>query len=274
MFDIHGILCGYVETTHAQHTYLTDPDAEVVSPTNVFLLESTEQDDDTTIVVDAGIRSASEALGLGIEGGGSEPIREGLASRGVSPEDVDYVLLTHLHIDHVDNIELFENAEIFVQAAEMDAAADPLPPNAFAYADDTLEKLDRLNTTIINGSYRLDNGIELLLTPGHTRGQQSVVIPTSAGPYAIISDLAYSRHNIDPTLDTIVDGKGRTIDVTSLEHGGDYHPPGILEDMQECYNSIVRIRERVDDEHLLAAHFAAVGGSTYPRDGSAVHPSE
>lgn len=274
MFDIHGILCGYVETTHAQHTYLTDPDVDVASPTNVFLLKSTDADDDTTIVVDTGIRSASEAPGLGIEGGGPEPIREGLANHDVTPEDVDYVLLTHLHIDHADNVELFGNAEIFVQAAEMDAASDPLPPNAFAYADDTLGKLERLDTTIINGGYRFGNGIELLLTPGHTRGQQSVVVPTSAGPYAIISDLAYSRHNIDPTLETIVDGKGRTIDVTSLEHGGNYHPPGILENMQECYESIARIREHVDDEHLLAAHFAAVAGSTYPRDGSAMQSSK
>jgi glyoxylase-like metal-dependent hydrolase (beta-lactamase superfamily II) len=88
-------------------------------------------DDDTAIVVDTGVKATDEngkVRGRKIEGGGPAPILSGMAEYGVSPGEVDYVILTHLHWDHADNNEMFPNAEFLVQKDELEHAQDPIPP--------------------------------------------------------------------------------------------------------------------------------------------------
>lgn len=48
-----------------------------------------------------------------------------LADRGLTPGDIDHVVLTHAHWDHVQNIDLFPQAEILVAAAELDYIVKP-----------------------------------------------------------------------------------------------------------------------------------------------------
>ena len=49
---------------------------------------------------------------------------------GLTPEDIDIVLLTHAHIDHIGGVERFKNARIYIQQKEFEAwekmACDPL----------------------------------------------------------------------------------------------------------------------------------------------------
>lgn len=52
---------------------------------------------------------------------------QALAKLGVKTEDIDTVILTHLHWDHCYNNHLFPQAEFFVQRKEIMAAVDPLP---------------------------------------------------------------------------------------------------------------------------------------------------
>jgi glyoxylase-like metal-dependent hydrolase (beta-lactamase superfamily II) len=252
-------------TTKGSQTHLIDTDVDIFTPIITFLITANDPDDDTTIIVDTGIRAPDDdgmVMGYPVEGGGPESLREGLADHGVKPDDIDYVVLTHLHFDHADNNELFSDAEFLVQRRELEAARNPLPPQAFAYRE-AYKSLDGLDTTVIDGGYRLREGIELMFTPGHTRGQQTVIVETEDGPYAIISDLAYCLHNLQPGIETMQDGKGQTIDVTPLDH--EYHPPGILVDMVGCYESMTRIRERIgDDGVMVGAHIAEVLNENSP----------
>src|SRR5262249_33646945 len=50
-----------------------------------------------------------------------------LGRRGVRPEDVDTVVVSHLHWDHVQNVDLFARARILVHADELAYGADPDP---------------------------------------------------------------------------------------------------------------------------------------------------
>lgn len=228
-------------------------------------MTATDPHDETVIVVDTGLGEPDErgtVHGKPADGGGPAPLRAGLEERGLEPEDVDRVILTHLHHDHCSNNDLFPDAEFLVQRAELEAAADPLPPFERVYDEANVETLDRLDTTVVDGDYRLREGVELLLTPGHTEGMQSVLVRTDEGPHALVSDLAYCRQNVEPGATSIVDGHGETVETTPVEY--DYLPPGIHVDVRACYESIQRIRERVgDDGTLLPGHGGEVLDRTY-----------
>ncbi len=50
---------------------------------------------------------------------------EALKALGLAPKDIDTVFLTHLHWDHVENLDLFAHAEIMTPRIEYDYAASP-----------------------------------------------------------------------------------------------------------------------------------------------------
>jgi N-acyl homoserine lactone hydrolase len=260
MYTIHPIQCGTLDSLKGNYTYLLDQCEEMRISVLSFLITADDPADDTVIVVDTGLE-ATDGTGRK-KGGGPDPLLAGLADHGVSPEEVDFVILSHLHHDHTSNNLLFEGSEFLVQREELAAARDPLPAMRGAYDDANTATLDDLDVTLVDGGYRLREGIELLLTPGHSRGLQSVLVETANGPYALISDLAYCRHNLDPSVTSIVDAAGRTIETTPSD--ADYVPPGIHVDLGACYSSIARIRECVPDGHLLAGHDYDIVGESFP----------
>jgi glyoxylase-like metal-dependent hydrolase (beta-lactamase superfamily II) len=111
-------------------------------------------------------------------------------------------------------------------------------------------------------THRLRDGIELVPTPGHTEGSQSVVVETTGGTHALVGDLAYTQHNLRPGLSSIVDATGEMLTVTSV--GWNYVPPGTVVDVAACYESIRRLRDRVGrGGMILPGHDASLAGR-YP----------
>lgn len=265
MFTIHPVECATLDSTMGSFTYLVDEGKEVTIPIISFLVTANDPADDTVIVVDTGLAEPDEqgmVAGKEVDGGGPEPIVDGLAERGVEPEEVDYVVLTHLHHDHSSNNELFSEAKFLVQRSEIEAARNPLPPLKRTYFEENTDSLESLDTIVVDGGYRLMEGFELLHTPGHTEGMQTAVVQTDAGPHALIADLAYCKHNLEPSSTSFVDGAGRTIETTPVEY--DYIAPGIHVDLRACYESIDRIRERVGEEGtLLPGHDGELLGRTF-----------
>lgn len=265
MFTIEPIECATLNSTKGSFTYLVDEGKPITIPIISYLVTATDPDDDTVIVVDTGLKEPDDqgqVHGKSVDGGGPEPLRDGLAARGVEPADVDYVILTHLHHDHASNNGLFPEAEFLVQRTELEAAAAPLPPLARTYDDENTASLDDVDLTVVDGGYRLREGIELLHTPGHTEGMQSVIVQTDDGPHALVSDLAYCRQNLDPSATSVVDGNGDTIETTPVEY--DYIAPGIHVDLRACYESIDRLKERVgEDGTLIPGHDGAILGRTF-----------
>lgn len=84
-------------------------------------------------------------------------------------------------------------------------------------------------------------------------GMQSVLVETDLGLQAIVADLAYVQHNLDPSLSRLTDRYGVEHEVTSVD--ASYVPPGTHVDVTACYRGIERIRERIGPEgRLLASH--------------------
>jgi glyoxylase-like metal-dependent hydrolase (beta-lactamase superfamily II) len=94
-----------------------------------------------------------------------------LARVGTAPEEVDTVVITHLHSDHAggavaDGAPVFPNAEHVLQRAEIDAASETL-------LDGVVRPLGE-RVRVVDGDADLSRGVRVLHTPGHTPGHQIV----------------------------------------------------------------------------------------------------
>lgn len=133
-------------------------------------------------VIDTGDRKI--AIDTGAPAGFSKTTgryHEALKQAGIDTADIDSVLLTHLHIDHVGGLMIdkklaFPNAEIVVNSSEWDfwhgTAADTLPDQlqflVQAARNFTSPYKDKLR--IFSGSDEILPGIQAVQLPGHTPG--------------------------------------------------------------------------------------------------------
>lgn len=130
------------------------------------------------ILIDAGVDVAiMRSIGYTCEDVGS--IAEGLKEEGLSPEDIDIIIITHLHQDHMAMCKDFPNARLIVQKRELDSALDLTAPPSVkrGYPQQVIRPLfeaDRFE--VIDGDKEIEPGIRVMLTPGHTLGSQSVMI--------------------------------------------------------------------------------------------------
>ena len=111
---------------------------------------------------------------------------------GITPDDVDTVILTHLHYDHIGNNRLFRNAAFYVTKTEYDFAWKPLPCQAFLYSR-TRQLFDERSVEpeawrFVTEDTELFPGLQLILTPGHTEGHMSVLAETSEGVLCVAGD--------------------------------------------------------------------------------------
>ena len=180
------------------------------------------------------------------------PWMDNLRAQGVSPEDIDIVMCTHLHTDHVGwNTQLldgrwvptFPNANYLFHKIEYDYWEKEHQTQDWArdaFIDSVLPVVHAGQATMVNGDHEIDTGLWLEHTPGHTPG-------------------AVCLH---------------------LEHGGDHgifcgdlmhHPLQVPESQWSsifCEDPVLsrKTRSAFVDRHaetdtmILPAHFAGVGG--------------
>jgi glyoxylase-like metal-dependent hydrolase (beta-lactamase superfamily II) len=114
-----------------------------------------------------------------------------LAAHGVDPASVGLVLTSHLHWDHSSGNALFPGAELRVQARELEYARHPLMWHSESYEVHNPDReaswaLGRYTT--VDGDTEILPGLNVLLTPGHTPGIQSVLVATEDGDFVLPSD--------------------------------------------------------------------------------------
>ena len=116
----------------------------------------------------------------------NEALEKALHNIGVSPEQIDIVILTHLHWDHASNNDLFPNARFFVQKKEYKYLLAPEPEVKEGYELDLVLKTEY---ELVDGDTDVIPGISVVLAPGHSAGMQCVVVETRAGKYVLGGDL-------------------------------------------------------------------------------------
>jgi glyoxylase-like metal-dependent hydrolase (beta-lactamase superfamily II) len=161
-----------------------DADNRVALSCNCWLLHMS---DGRRILVDAGMgRDWDEKFrNIYSLSPGDATLLENLGRLGVSPEDVDVVLLTHLHFDHCGwascaaadgsgkGRPTFPNAEYFVHRLEWEDAHDREGRAAASYMDrlyDPLQAAGQLRLLEGSGETALGGELFAIPTGGHTRG--------------------------------------------------------------------------------------------------------
>ena len=98
-----------------------------------------------------------------------------LQVRNLTPDDIDTVILTHLHWDHCQNTDLFRNARILVHPTELDYARNPNRGD-FAVAWYVAETLDKAKIDLVSDGDSIAEGVSVIDTPGHTKGHISILV--------------------------------------------------------------------------------------------------
>ncbi|HVR88088.1 MAG TPA: N-acyl homoserine lactonase family protein [Candidatus Limnocylindria bacterium] len=115
-----------------------------------------------------------------------------LATLGVGAEDIAIVVNSHLHFDHAGNNRAFPNATFIVQADHL-AYAKGRANFPGVYWDDP--SLTYLPTS---GRAQVAAGVEVVPTPGHAPGHQSLVVDLAeTGRVVLCGDAAYTRANLE-----------------------------------------------------------------------------
>ena len=121
-----------------------------------------------------------------------------LAKVGVTAAEIDIVILTHCHFDHIGNNLKFPNATFYVQRAELPWALQPPRWIQFYYGEYGFNLLDlgeRLQ--VIDGDFKIADGVSVKLLGGHTPGSQVVLVDTNAGRVCLAGDILYFYRNLE-----------------------------------------------------------------------------
>lgn len=181
-----------ITTLRLGELYLPHGGGILRDPVHCWLVQNGE----TNLLVDSGMAEIGmirDRLKIDGWGGGHDALRRALAREGLTPDDIDYVVLTHMHFDHADNLDLFPKACVVVQRQELFAAIDPVPSQRIFYWKSSIANLQERKRPaalrLIDGDVDLLPGIRLLNLPSHTEGMQIVIVSTEKGRAALVSDL-------------------------------------------------------------------------------------
>jgi glyoxylase-like metal-dependent hydrolase (beta-lactamase superfamily II) len=144
------------------------------------------------------------------------------AANGVRPEEVDMVVMTHLHRDHVGwnllaqgdrVVPTFPNARYWMSARDWEACHEPeVQPTRFPNAPSCVWPLEQLGLIeLMKGEQTITRDLTAVPTPGHTPGHMSILITSQGERALVLGDAAHnpvqlqetdwvSRADMDPDL--------------------------------------------------------------------------
>jgi N-acyl homoserine lactone hydrolase len=136
---------------------------------------------------------------------------------GLEPDDIDIVIISHLHWDHCSGNDLFPKAEFIVQKKELESAKNPIPLFAPIYVKKFIEGFPY---TIVDGDKEIVKGVSVILTPGHSEGLQGVLVEAQSNRYFLAGD---------------------NISLFESLQFNPYWPTGLYVNLRECYASYEKI---------------------------------
>ncbi len=153
-----------------------------------------------TVLVDTGAGPRIPAMPGG-------KLIENLAAIGVQPQDIDVVVNTHLHVDHVgwncderDGVFLptFPNAEYWINRIEWDYWTDPTnaAEEGAHITQGVLPLKDSPQLKLVDGEVSITPELQMLSTPGHTPGHVSIGVASGGESAIILGDVAHHPFNL------------------------------------------------------------------------------
>jgi len=143
------------------------------------------------------------AKGFGLKMTQNDAMDAQLAKISMKTDDIKYVVLGHMHLDHAGNMSKFPNATFVIQNDELKAAWWPDPGYAIYYIPGDFAESKKYNIIRLNGDVDLfgDKSVEIIRAPGHTPGSQFAVVRLpKTGTVILTSDVVYLKENLDKNL--------------------------------------------------------------------------
>jgi glyoxylase-like metal-dependent hydrolase (beta-lactamase superfamily II) len=217
-----------------------------------------------TILVDTGVGNDRDRPGMPVFDHLNTTYLDNLAASGAHPGDVDLVVITHVHPDHVGwNTQLingewvptFPKARYLIARADFDwwnpANANPVrvgPQMAGVFDDSVLPVHQAGQTLLWEDGHDIDANLRLEPAPGHTPGSAVLWLRSGTDRAAFVGDLLHTPLQIvEPDLCPCLD-----------------------EDEAASRTTRRRILDTITDDNalMLPAHFPGAGAVEVRRDGS------
>jgi len=197
-----GAMFGIVPKTIWSRMVLADNLNRVKLGLNCLLIKSSKGN----ILVDTGIGNKfgkKIQQNYGIEH--HEHLIRSLARVGIKPEEIDFVVNTHLHFDHCGAntiktpkiIPNFVKAKYIIQKNEWYNATHPDERTKATYLLENFIPIEESGQLIlIDGEYEIIPGVKAIPTDGHTNGHQSILIKSGAKTACYLGDLIPTEYHL------------------------------------------------------------------------------
>jgi len=180
-----------------------DEDNLITMETNLFVLKAGGKN----FLLDTGLGDCISPVEKKVyAASGQTNIENGLKELGLSTEDINFVILTHLHTDHSGGAVMNENgalvprfkkAKYIVQKIEWHEAMNPNERTAAVYISDRLAVIEKAGQLeLVDGDTEIIPGVRVLRTGGHTPGHQGVEAVSEGASAAYYADIFPSSHHI------------------------------------------------------------------------------
>jgi glyoxylase-like metal-dependent hydrolase (beta-lactamase superfamily II) len=186
---------------------------------------------DKPVLVDAGLsdvaemnRGAAQVLRQPITQKSGETSRAQLRKFGLTPADIGHVLITHLHFDHVDDLLLYTNAQVYIGKKEWEGALNAAATwghgrilHEFSNNPQCQRRL------VLLEDQEVLPGIESFWIGGHTPGSMAYRVNTAYGKAVLTGDTVSLLANFECNV-----------------------PPGVFTSLDECRAALQKIRAQAD----------------------------
>ncbi len=230
-YEVYALKCASTQSPTPELLFLTDWGQWTALNTYIWVIKGGEK----PIVVDTGLRDGYEkefnqfCPGEEYVVGPGEDTVSCLRKVEISPEDVGYLIATHLHYDHFVNVKLFRNAEIYISKKgwlELMAPRYPQLANPVLFPRDVLaylanEAWNRVH--LVGDEEEILPGVKVFWVGGHTMCSQAISVDTLKGKVVIGGDTVFLYRNIEENI-----------------------PAGMSYSILDCYAGMDRMRRESD----------------------------
>ena len=248
-WEVHALKYADRNSRTRRDSFIFDDNHDAPHPMDYFIWLLRRGDE--TVLVDTGY-DAQEGQDRG------RPIRmnpaEALRPLGVRPDQIDHIILTHLHYDHAGGLHLFPNATLHLQAAEMAYATGPCMchdtlrmPFTATHICEAVRRLYAGNVVFYDGEAEVADGVSVHCIGGHSRGLQAVRVRTEAGWLVLASDAAHYYENLFA-----------------------HKPFPIVVDLQNMLDGFATLKRLASHPDLIVPGHDPLVGTLFPQ-GSAAH---
>jgi glyoxylase-like metal-dependent hydrolase (beta-lactamase superfamily II) len=199
-----GALFGVVPKVMWSRKVPADEKNFVMAGLNSLLIRTDKQN----VLVETGMGSKLSEKMIKVYGQPAK-LLDNLAASGISPDEIDIVINTHLHFDHCgwntvrkgDRVApTFPRAKYYVQEGEWRHAQEQHIRDAVSYISDNYNPLiESGQMELLRGDCEIVPGISVKVFPGHTMHMQAVVVASGGKTACYISDLIPTSAHLDPS---------------------------------------------------------------------------